>query len=540
MKQKEKIIIIAIIFIIVLFGSCVWAYMTTDFLKTPEQLFKKYLINSVIEISEFNTEPYRTVIERSKKEPTEFTIKAKNELSLDWNWRSIFEKKFGEKMEFLTTVVLKSDELNKNASVSLEIKTDEETDKETDEEVFFNSNFLITDDTFGILIPDLYDKYVALETRDLEKIAHTFELDQEIIENIPEDFEKQSINEEEITKFYEISLKYVHKIVEQIDTELYTKETYIIADFDEKNLHGKKYVLTIPKADFENIMINTFKELMNDQEFLDLLEGKVEEEQIKMLKKEAEEAELVEKDENTEIITISVCESKGKTVRVRYEETSGKRIEITNLNKENGSHLGVEITMPKSENNQVGYDCIIDLKNTYEENNGQCILKVKKTYNDEEKGNNPTSIFSSILNKYDNKEELNYNNIQSYKDIDFTLILATTGNGDEINANLTFEGLNLKNNLYVPEISLKAKVGSEVEVPKLTEQEKIIINDYTRDDFNKLGEEIVKNFQKNATEKPNTFVGIVNKVFNIYMDSMYTLDTSFNEEEIMNSSIMNE
>lgn len=62
-KSKVKIFIILIILLIIvgLLGG-VYAYFRTDIFKTPDQLFKKYLINGAFQVSSFNNEPYGTAL----------------------------------------------------------------------------------------------------------------------------------------------------------------------------------------------------------------------------------------------------------------------------------------------------------------------------------------------------------------------------------------------------------------------------------------------------------------------------------------------
>ena len=532
-RRREKVILLVIALVILIFGVLVYAYITTDFLKTPEQLFKKYLMNSVTQISEFNIEPYGEVIERSYEEPIEFTVKIKNTISPDFATSYILGE---DKLELSTTAVFKSDIKNKNSDSSINIKNNEKE--------FFNVNFLTTNNTYGVYIPEMHEKYISVENKDLKKIAQTLELDQETIDNIPEtipDISENFITEEEINKVSELTLKYVNKILEQIDEiDLYTKETYRIPNFDGDYIKGKKYMLTISKVDFHNMLTNIFKELMNEQEFLALLEGKIDEETINSLKQQAEDAKILEKDENSENVVISICEFEGKTIRVRYEETNGKRIEITCVNKENSSHMVAEISIPKSESNDVGYDSIIDFKNVYENNNGQSTLQVKKTYNQKDisaiKSDNISSIFSSILDS--NDTEVEKKDVQSYKDIDVTFNLTTTSNENEINSNFTFDGINSNAHYSKPEISLTTKVGSDVQISKLTDNNTIIINDYSKEDFTNLQTEITNNIQKNAIEKPDSLIGILNNAINIYISSMANIDMLSQQRQYSQDEIL--
>ena len=77
-KQKNilKILIILILLLVIAVGG-VFAYTTTDLFKTPDQLFKKYLLSSIWEVYNFNTDPYRDALEKIAEEPSEITANQK-------------------------------------------------------------------------------------------------------------------------------------------------------------------------------------------------------------------------------------------------------------------------------------------------------------------------------------------------------------------------------------------------------------------------------------------------------------------------------
>ena len=74
MKKGKGILVIFILLLIVILAGGAYAYIKTDLLKTPEQLFKKYLINNMAQIANVNIAPFNEVSERMENELTETNL----------------------------------------------------------------------------------------------------------------------------------------------------------------------------------------------------------------------------------------------------------------------------------------------------------------------------------------------------------------------------------------------------------------------------------------------------------------------------------
>jgi len=124
----------------------------------------------------------------------------------------IFERNFSTAREFPKTVDIKM-------TLSKLILN-------TERGVKMHKEFLMGNETLGIQIDELHEKYLALENRDLKKLAKTFGLDEEDIEQIPDklEFLESSYSEEDMKKAENLKEKYLKKIDEQIDKSKYKME----------------------------------------------------------------------------------------------------------------------------------------------------------------------------------------------------------------------------------------------------------------------------------------------------------------------------
>lgn len=497
-KQKNilKILIILILLLVIAVGV-VFAYTTTDLFKTPDQLFKKYLLSSIWEVYNFNIDPYRDALEKIAEEPSEITA----------NQKVIMEDNYSEEKMTMTMVEkFMVDPVNKNSAIEIDIKNNDKN--------FLNLSLLGTGETFGIHIPELHEKYLSLENRDLKKVYKTLGATEEDLEMVPDKIEYSEFTEEEKEKLLALGNKYLEKITTQIDETFYTKESYTIDDFDGQAFKGNKYTLTISDVLFGNIFINIYKELLEDPEFLSLIEGRVDSERLDALKEEVAELEPLEDDEGEGNILISFYSYKGKAIRLEIILPEGDTTKITLLNGKTSSHLVSTTVTPKTEYVDVGYETVIDMKNTFENNKGEFWIAISETYNKDdlaafkkEKTSGENSFFSSF---YDDEY------FESrYSDTVVTYKIDSTASGNNITSNLAVDGLD-EEEMTLNESKITVKFGPEVKVPVLNEENSLVVNDYTKEDFTKLGTEIAKNVTKSVEENPDSLIGSFYSLFSLF------------------------
>lgn len=519
MKKSKIGIIFIIIFIVIIILAGIYVYASTDLFKTPEESFKKYLMNGFTQISEINIDPYTEVYARAQQEPIE--IISKSEITIDGLQDGMTEDDSeNETLKLKTTGTLKLDIPSKKTYLGIDIKNNDND--------FFVFNYLAGDEKYAINIPELHEKYIGIENRDLRKLAKTLEVDEETIENIPDSITSESFTQEELNKIKEIISKYFEKFLNQTNTTSYEKEKYVLENIDDETLKGNKYILTISVDELNNNITTICKELLNDQEFLTLVDGKIDKNLIEEIKANFEEIETSATSENVEIC---IYEFKGKTVKLEAISSKGDIIEITILNKDTSSHMILKISTPKSEYNEVSSEIILDFTNAYTNNNGEAILNVKQTYNQEDvealkkKEQEENTYFSYM---YDDE----YFESQ-YSETNITYKMSTTFVEDVINFKITYDGIS-EENISTKGISGTIKFGSKVNMPNFDDNNTIIINDYTSEDFENLITEFMANLSKSVQENPNTLFGVA---MQIYMSSVSMVEEMTENEIVLDDTL---
>lgn len=499
MKKSKLARVIVLIFIILLVIIGVgYAYIKTDLFKTPNQLFGKYLIDSVIQVSKFNLEPYSEIFERIKNEKTEIVGKQEIEYR-----RSDMIYSISENEKISSEEIIKLDIPNKNMEILMDIKNNGKD--------FFKINVLKTDNTYGVFIPEVHEKYLAIENNDLKKIAKTLGLPNEVIEQMPNQSLKISFSEEEIVKFKKVALKYGIKISDSIDTSLYAKEKYNMRNIDRKKIKGNKYVLTISEDKFRKILEDTFLELENDKEFLDIIEGnvfKIYFDYIKAVRDYINSfSDIVSNEENNvieeKVIKLSVYEYKGNTVKFEILYETGDIIEFFINNKDISSNIRLRTYKVKTDFNKVGLETIFDFSNKYENNNSELILSVQTKYNEEDiealkrKTIKEKSYFASFYtNEY---------YAARYPNSNAALKIITNFDGDVVNTKIENNKSN-KSNLN-QKFDLVLKFNPKLKLQLLNDENKIVLNDYTTEEFMKLKKELMNNLKQYAEKNPETLIG---------------------------------
>ena len=222
----KKAIIALLIFIIIggLAGGA-YVFLMTDILKTPDQLFKKYLVTSIIDLTKMEMDPYGKVISRLSEESAQIKYASvdesqENKIELSYVSNPIDKKM---KIDFGMNV-----EGNEYLSISA----------------------IIAEEIFGIQMKDVHEKYLALENRDLKKIVREFGTE-ETAQNIPDKivFPEKMLQEDK-DKMIAIITKYVGKINESIPAEKYIVEKQVAVSIGTENITTDKYSLIIEIASF--------------------------------------------------------------------------------------------------------------------------------------------------------------------------------------------------------------------------------------------------------------------------------------------------
>ena len=485
-RGKIGIVFVFILLIVALVGGA-YAYIKTDLFKTPEQLFKKYLVNNFAQMANINIAPFDEIDSRMKNELTE------SSMDIIYNGEVL-----GTTEEHKINVKTCTDLQNKNQSTDITINQNEN--------ILVEGTLVVTNNKYGIKIPDLYNKYIALENRDLKKIAKTLGADEEDLKTFPDSItEVKPFTEEEIEKIKNLTNKYMEKVYEPFGEESYTATKNIALTINGQDLTAHKYAFTVNSVDLYNSITNTMKELLEDSEFLTLCENRIDQEMLNEFKTTFNESVAennVEELENVPI-TIAVYVSNQKTVKteIMVKESS---IEFIIDNKENESIVTFLTHEPKNDYIEVGTTNTIIFRNAFKDNQGEMSIEMREEYNQEDI--NALKSDSSEDSDFDLSDYY----ADRYKDEFIRFVVNTTKKNENlIQSKVTFEGEEVEDINELINIEFTFKFNSNIKVKKLTSENSIIINDYTMEEFETLGQEIMTNIMTVALEKPDSLIGMI-------------------------------
>ena len=519
--KKIIIVLLIILLILALIGGGAYIYLATDLFKTPEQLFKKYMLSNIIEMTQTEIKPFDDIEKRSESELTEYSLK----LGVD------AEKLEMEDMQKLDiNFALKTDWPNKNEEIDILINKDEEE--------YFKGNIALTNETFGIKIPDIYDKYVAVENRDFKKMAKTFELSEEYIEILPDKI-PSGLSKEEEEKLSALATKYVTKIVEQFEENAYIAEKDININVNKTELVADKYTLAMSTKSLYTILTNSITELLDDPEFLELTNNRIQKEQLDEFKNKYKEFLTENSIEEIEdqTIKISVYAAGGRTVKTEIKTDEGNEFNYFIINNETENLIVASIISPKNDYNKVETTITTTMKNTYTNDVGELTYETLISYNKDD--------IEALQTEFDAEYEDTTSDFETYyselyKDEKTKYIISTKkSNEDTYTGTVKFEGGDLDELKEILDVSFKCQFG-KASITTLSKDNSIVINDYTMEDYESLITEFGTNLVSAVLLKPDSLIGTIFTSFSTgdsttdedtnYLDNNYSSDDYLSDD----------
>lgn len=511
------IVLLIILLILALIGGGAYIYLATDLFKTPEQLFKKYMLSNIIELAQTEIKPFDDIDRRSESELTEYSLK----LGVD---AQKLEMEDMQKLDI--NLALKTDWPNKNEEIDILINKDEEE--------YFKGYMALTNETFGIKIPDIYDKYLAVENRDFKKMAKTFELSEEYIEMIPDKI-PSALTKEEEEKITALATKYLTKMVEQFEENAYIAEKDINVAVNKQELVTDKYTLTMSTKNLYTLLTNTITELLDDPEFLELTKDRIQTEQLDELKNKYKEllAENSVEDIEEEIVKISVYAAGGRTVKTEMKTDKGDEFNYFIINSETENLIVASTITPKSDYNKVETTTTTTMKNTYANGAGELTCESLTSYNKDDIEALQTEHDAEYADyEYGSGFDTDYSKI--YKDQKTKYVINTKkSNEDTYTGTIKFEGEDLDELKEILDISFKCQFG-KASITTLSKENSTVINDYTMEDYEGLITELGTNLVSTVLLKPDSLIGTIFTSF-ATGDSTTTEDSYYSDDYYSNN-----
>lgn len=479
-KGKGCLVVILLFLLIIALGvGGVCVYLFTDLFKTPEQLFKKYLILGATEVTKTNIQPYNDLGTRLLSEPTEATI--------NFGMKQL-DSETDIKIKYLADL---------NATIQ---KID--VDAKVNDEDFFDFNLYMDAEMIGLKVDDLHDKYFALENAGLQDFAKNFVTDEEVLAQIPDSLfaETNPMTQEEKEKMSALGIKYLTQVTNQIGTENYIVENNITATVNGASVTANKYTVSMKTKDLLKIISTEVNNFLNDPEFLALYKGdEASLEEAKTSIKEMFDSTLKEisAKDNTSV-SLYVSEGKNVKTELAFGET---QVEMTAEHSETESILRVT-TNGKSSRDDVGMTTIAVISNSFVDDIGTFTYDVTTEYNQDD----IDALQAAEDEEYEDFSNFRTDYSEKYKNNHQKFTMITEKGADTYN--ITFDnesdeetGLDLG-----IETSIDIMFGAEVEPEAFSEDTAIILNDYDQQGLQGLLVEIMQNAMMTAIQKPNSLV----------------------------------
>ena len=431
--NKVLIIVVAIIaMLLVIGGVFAYSYFCTDMFKSEQELFAKYLIQSMEELKETTSLKKVNELEEKLKQ-------SKYEENITIAYAEYDEAEPLARIE----IDKQNDSINKKTYWMLSLMMEGFEDS-------LEVEYMKEDNMYSLRFTDAVKEFVTVENLNLKELATKLGIDEEIVEEmIPDtiDFDKFSL---EKIKFTDDEIdaeinKYSQVIYNNIAKEKYKKNKDTVITVNGKTITTNAYRLTLNNEDLKNLelkLLETLKqdeiilsklekidEMLNDYEIDSIKESFVEAIDNKLNPSNEDEEDIIEDEkQDDENIVVTVYEQNKETIRIKLEqgieyitvdtfEQEGKKqidINYTNIDEDN-TQLSSRVTFIRENENKL----IIQFNNIEGEEQQSSDLSLELIENE-----NGTKM-DVIINGDESKITFT-RNINIVDEIDYKVILDNT------------------------------------------------------------------------------------------------------------------
>ena len=377
--KTKKIVIIAILILSAgLIIGLALLYFTTDFLKSNEKLFLKYISQ--------NAEAFKMVSDnKSEKELTNLLKQNKYESTAELNTTyteniSTSEEKKNNDINKLKLIVNgQSEYLNNYSYKDINVNYNDSN--------LIRAEYIHDNEKYGLRFPNKYNQFLAVENHDLKQIAKNAGIDENTVKIIPESIQEYDYNG--VLNFSDEDLEtlknnYLNIISSNISSDKYSKQKDVMITIGENSIYTTAYSLTLTQEQANDIYIKILEQLKNDEIILNKL-SQIEpismvinlirndenaynsqyfEEKYESLIEEKIQ-DIQQNNMGTEEVTFTVYQKEGNTVRTQIEE---KTEQIT-----------IDLKLTDNDNIEVN----IQDKNSNQEQEDQRTIKINNNNNND-------------------------------------------------------------------------------------------------------------------------------------------------------------
>lgn len=471
MKKSKVVLIITIVILsLILIGGGVGAYFyfTTDFLKSDQQLFFKYMAENGELLEALSDEGEQRALKRIIQDKYKIDTEAK------FNLESNDEQIANEIMpirNFKIQSTAKSDPINKKDSENTVLKY---LDKE-----LFVLKYLRNGDIYAITSDEVINKYLAFENNNLKELAAKYGITDttaipDKIESV--DLEKLFFVDETLQK--EIADRYSKVIYNQFSKNDFSRQKNVQIVVDNQNIVANAYTLKLTEKNVMNVLTSVLTTLMEDENTLNLIIEKVNilNENVTVnipyikliLQSLIEQLNKIEVTDN-EALRITVYESNGKLVRTEFGIEENKV--ILDIQKNNTQQKAI-----------ITFDIQNDIYN-------EVILEKIEIITEKLDGQNSVIMVLSL--------EVEGQTVK-------VSVQSKTNYGDTVQNN-TLLNVNVADIAYISaEFSMTVASDNTVQIEDLTSENSVLINnlspEYMQNLLKQIGERLESLFNKKLEE----------------------------------------
>lgn len=324
-KKRLLITIISIVVVLVILIVGLILFFTTDFIKSDEELFFKYLAQNIEIVERYLEDPNKTTMEQLRSVPYVINSDIRFDLA---STDSEIANQTTPPRNF-------SIEYTKNADPENEMDYSEAKVKYLTKELFtakyaHDGDLHVVNGTNAITSSDVLNIYLGIENNNLKQLAQ--KLGVENTSNVPNKLGNISITN--LLRLSEKEKEYIQDLLVEVVYSQIPKNKYyhnkgVTIEIDTKQVQTNSYGINLSNEEYKNLVVAVLNKISQDQTILNILLQKVMllDSQTDMTI-DAIKTQLQNKITEISIndfkdgMNIQVFESDGKIVRTQIERNS--------------------------------------------------------------------------------------------------------------------------------------------------------------------------------------------------------------------------
>ncbi len=438
-------------------------------------------------------------------------------------------EKYNLKLNLNSTIDYK----NKNENISLDAKINDNT--------FIIGNFNYKKNIIGLFVEGLNEKYIALENKNLRKVAKNYGIDDDVLEYIPDSLEIMDSDLEEYKNFTDKTIQYINSTLNEFDDKQYSVNDFSdsLGVYFTDNYEGKVSTLKAPLKTLKKKFYEYGKDVLNDSDVLISVKESVSKETLEeAIKKLEDKIKDIESMDDSEIGEISIYVTNNNIVKVSFNteskdvdnfyliiDKSGNKFELCLDNKTSYDTTSKEIVSPACSYNVYfeldDSNMIVKSVDTYAENDLNAMLeennaKVEESRDDED---NEDDGFGFVSFSNTKKELKDYK--ERYPKSESTTTISYKPNDSGLysgSIKIDCKENGKKTNTFdsIKSIKYDIKKSDGKSIIDVNSDNGIIINDFQEEDFQSLIVESLANMDKYAQENEMSWARIVRNIMSMF------------------------